>query len=347
MRMLSRTGSFALAAAIAAIFAAAPARADDVAAFYKGKTITVYNPFGEAGMYGTLVRLIAEALPRHLPGAPRGIPQFMPGGGGLKQANYLYNVAPKDGTAIGLMYDNTPTAQVTRGGRGVKYDARKFGVLGSVNRGEFAMLAAFKTTGIASFADAKTKQAALGATGVGSAQYIVPLVINRVLGTKFKLVPGYKSTAEIWLAMERGELTGIFTNYNTIAEARPQWVAEKRLNWLAQLADRRSAQFPDVPLLQELAADPLDKSVFSFLALRRIPGKILITPPGVPADRLAALRTAFVAVMHDAAFLDGLKNLRLDADPRTWQEAAQIIRETVETSPKVLARIDALTGSSK
>lgn len=347
MRTLSRTASFALAVATVALLAAAPARADDVAAFYKGKTITVYNPFGAAGTYGTLARLIAEALSRHLPGVPNGVVQFMPGGGGLRQANYIYNVAPRDGTAIGLMYDNTPTAQVTRGGRGVKYDARKFGVLGSINKGEFAMLATFKSTGIATFDQAKTKQAALGATGVGSAQYIVPLVVNRVLGTRFKLVPGYKSTGEIWLAMERGELTGIFTNYNTIAEARPQWIADKRLNWLAQLADRRSAQFPHVPLLQELATDPLDKAVFRFLAMSRIPGKILITPPGVPADRMAALRKGFVAMMHDAPFLAGLKKLRLAADPRTWQQAAQIIRETVETSPKVLARVDALTKPAK
>jgi tripartite-type tricarboxylate transporter receptor subunit TctC len=345
--MLFRAGSCAFALVAAALLAAAPARADDVAGFYKGKTITVYNPFGEAGMYGTLVRLVADALPRHLPGGHNGIPQFMPGGGGLKQANYLYNVAPKDGTAIGLMYDNTPTAQVTRGGRGVKYDARKFGVLGSINKGEFAVLGTFKTTGIASFADAKAKQAALGATGVASAQYIVPLVMNRVLGTRFKLVPGYKSTAEIWLAMERGELTGIFTNYNTIAEARPQWISEKRFHWLAQLADKRSAQFPDLPLLQELASDPRDKAVFRFLSLSRIPGKILITPPAVPADRLTALRGAFAAMMKDAKFLDGLKKLRLEADPRTWQEAAQVIRETVETSPDVLARVDTLTRPEK
>jgi len=344
MRTLSRTASFALAAAM---LVAMPVRAEDAAAFYKGRTIAVYNPFGEAGMYGTLARMIADGLSRHLPGAPKGIPQFMPGGGGLKQANYLYNVAPKDGTAIGLMYDNTPTAQVTGGARGVKYDARKFGVLGSVNKGEFALLATFKTTGIASFEQAKTKEAVLGATGVGSAQYIVPLAINRALGTRFKLVPGYKSTAEIWLAMERGELTGIFTNFNTIDEARPQWIAEKRLYWLAQLADKRNPQFADVPLLQELATSAADKAAFRFLALSRVPGKILITPPGVPDDRLAALRASFAAMMRDPAFLAGLKKIRLEADPRTWQEAAQIIRETVETSPDVLARVDTLTKPAK
>lgn len=347
MGTLSRATLAVAFAAVAGVLAAAPLRADETAAFYKGKTITVYNPFGEAGMYGTLARLIAEGISRQLPGAPKGIPQFMPGGGGLKQANYLYNVAPRDGTALGLMYDNTPTAQVTGGARGVKYDARKFGVLGSINKGEFALLATFKTTGIASFDQAKTKQAVLGATGVASAQYIVPLAINRALGTKFKLVPGYKSTAEIWLAMERGELTGIFTNFNTIDEARPQWIKEKRLNWLAQLADKRSAQFADVPLLQELATGPADKAAFRFLALSRVPGKIVITPPGVPADRLAALRTAFGAMMRDATFLGGLKKIRLEADPRTWQEAAEIIRDTVETRPEVLARVDTLTKPAK
>lgn len=342
-----RKGFAGLAVLLAASAMAATARADAVADFYKGKTIIVFNPFGEGGIYGTMVRLTAEFLPRHLPGRPNGVPQFMPGGGGLKQANYLYNVAPKDGTALGLMYDNTPTAQVTRGSRGVKYDARRFGVLGSINKGEFAVLATMKTAGIARFDEAKAKEAVLGSTGVGSAQYIVPSVINTVLGTKFKLVPGYKSTAEIWLALEQGELTGIFTNYNTIAEARPQWIADNRLDWLAQLSDRPAPGFDGVPLLQDLAASPLDKAVFEFLTLSRIPGKIFITPPDVPDDRLAALRSAFAAMLRDPGFVAGAKKIQLVIDPRSPEDAAAIIRRTVETRPEVLERVNALTARTR
>lgn len=333
----------ALLALAITTLAAFPARADDSEAFFKGRTVTITNPFGEAGLYGGLVRLAAERLSHHLPGHPTGIPQFMPGAGGLKQANHLYNVAPKDGSVIGLMYDNTPTAQVTQGGRGVKYDARRFRAIGSVNKGEFALLATLKTSGIATVADAKAKEAVLGSTGIGSAQYIVPMVINKLLSTRFKLVPGYKSTADLWLAMEREELTGVFTNYNTIFEARPHWITGKKLNWLAQLSDQRSPDFADVPLLQELTADPSEKAVFTFLALSRIPGKIFITPPDVPEPRLAALRAAFSATMRDPAFIEGAKKLSLAVDPRSWQDCERLIRETVETRPEVLARVNELT----
>jgi tripartite-type tricarboxylate transporter receptor subunit TctC len=341
------TGFITFAIVLTGFLSSTPARADAVADFYEGKTVTVYNPFGEGGIYGVMVRLTAQYLPKYLPGGPNGVPQFMPGGGGLKQANYLYTIAPKDGTAIGLMYDNTPTAQVTRGSRGVRYDVRNFGVLGSINKGEFAVLATMRSTGIARFDEAKMKEAVLGSTGVGSAQYIVPSVINKVLGTKFKLVPGYKSTGEIWLAMERGELSGIFTNYTTIAEARPQWIEGKRLYWLAQLAERRAPGFEDVPLLQELADKPLDKEIFQFLMLSRIPGKIFIAPPGIPGERLAALQAAFLAMLRDPGFVAGAKKIRLKIDPRNPGDAAAVIRRTVETNAEVLERVNALTAKTR
>jgi tripartite-type tricarboxylate transporter receptor subunit TctC len=344
-----RTGARAclFAAALSVAPAAGAARADAVADFYKDKTITVLCPFGAAGGYGMVVRSLAEYMPRYLPGKPRAVPQFMPGGGGLKQANYTYNVAPKDGAVIALMYDNMPTAQTVQPERGVKFDARLFGVLGSISHGEVGVFGVFKSTGIVSMADAKAKQAALGSTGTSSAQYIVPNVANKLIGTNFRLVPGYKSTGELFLALERGELTGLFSNYATFVQMRPGWISEKKMNFLAQLADRRSADFPNVPLLQELVSDPVEKGVFELLSKSRIPGKITIAPPGVPEARLAALRAAFAKTMADPGFKAEMAKINQAVDPRPWQEALQIITDTVETSQDVVDRVRALTARKK
>ena len=336
MLVFLRCGFLALALALCAN----AARADDgVASFYKGKTLQVLNAFGQGGQYSVLARLVAIHLPRHLPGQPGGVPQFMPGAAGLLQTNFLYNSAPKDGTAIGLMYDNMPTTQVLEAEQNVKYDARRFSALGSLNKGETGLVGVLKRTGIASVADARQKMSVFGATGTGGGQYTVPNVMNKLFGTRFKLIPGFKTTAEIYLAMERGEVDGIYGAYEVIAEVRPDWMAEKRFNWLAQLYDVRAPDFPEVPLLQELAQKDIDKGALQFLALARIPGKIFIVPPGVPPARLAALREAFVAMLHDDAFLSDLAKSTLTLEPRSWQDAERVIGETVDTPPEVVTYV--------
>jgi tripartite-type tricarboxylate transporter receptor subunit TctC len=311
----------------------------DVTSAYKGKTLTVYSPFSARGGYGALTRVVAEHLPRYLPGKPRSVAKYMPGAGGIKQANFLYNIASKDGLSIGLMYDGIPTVQILRPERGVKYDVRKFNVLGSVNKGLFGVVAVLKTTGIKTLADAKKVVAITGSTGTGSAQHYVPGLMNTMLGTRFKRIPGYKSTSEMLLAMERGELTGIFTNYDTIMKYRAHWVKEGRFVFLAQSGYQRSTIFPKLPLLSELATKPDDKAVFKLLAQSRIPGKGLIAPPGVPADRVAALRKAFAATMKDPDFKKTIKKIKKKVDPRSWQAATALINGTLDASPAVIALV--------
>src|SRR5581483_3751496 len=214
---------------------------DEVAAFYGGKTIRVLNAFGQGGQYSNLARLVSIHLPPHLPGKPSGVVQFMPGAGGLLQANYPYNAAPNDGTTIGLMYDNAPGAQILESPDTIKYDARRFSALGSHNKGEAGVIGVLKRTNIATFDDARRKESVFGATGTANGQYQVPHIANKLFGTRFKLIPGFKTTAEIYLAMERGEIDGIYGGYEVIAEVRPDWIAERRFNWLAQLYDARAA----------------------------------------------------------------------------------------------------------
>jgi tripartite-type tricarboxylate transporter receptor subunit TctC len=320
---------------------------DDIAAFYSGKTIRIINAFGQGGQYSNLARLVSVHLPRHIPGQPGGVLQLMPGAGGLLQANYLYNVAPKDGTTIGLMYDNTPGAQFLESPDTVRYDARRFSALGSLNKGEAGVVGVLKRAGIGSIGDAKRKESVFGATGTVNGQYQIPHIMNKLFGTRFKLIPGFKTTAEIYLAMERGEIDGIYGGYEVIAEVRPAWIAERRFNWLAQLYDVRAADFPDVPLLQELAQNERDRFAFRFLALARVPGKTFIVPPGVPPARLAALRQAFTDMLNDPAFKTDIARSTQKLDPRSWQDAERIIRETVETPPEIVSYVRTLLSATE
>jgi hypothetical protein len=312
---------------------------DDVAAFYRGRTLQITNAFAEGGLYSTLTRLLTLHLPRHVPGKPNAIPQFMPGAGGLRQMNQLYNAAPRDGTVMGLMYDNIPITQVLQADDSVKFDARKFSALGSFGRGEVGLVGILKRTGVATIEDARRKEVVFGATGTTSAQFYIPAIMNRLFGTRFKLIPGFPTTTHIYLAMERGELDGVYGAVETIQESRPQWIAERQFNWLAQLGDVRAPDFAGVPLLQELASSPLDKSAFRLLGLARVPGKPLLLPPDVPPARIAALREAFEATLRDEAFVADVARTSQKLEPRSWQDAERVIRETIDTPPDVVAYV--------
>jgi tripartite-type tricarboxylate transporter receptor subunit TctC len=320
------------------LLAILPASADE-AAFFRGKTIQFTSAFAEGGLYATVTRLVSEHLPRHLPGRPGGIAVSMPGAAGLRQMNHLYNVAPKDGTVIALMYDNVPMSQAMQSDESIRFDARRFGVLGSVGRGETALISVLKRTGVATLDDARRIPVVFGATGTTSGQYYLPSILNRLFGTRIRIIPGYKTMAEILLSMERGELDGVSGAFEAILEGRPQWAAEGRFNHLAQLYDARPAQFADVPLLQELTPSPIDQAAFRFLALARIPGKMLLLPPGVPAERVAVLREAFATMVRDPVFVADVARTSQRLEPRTWQDAERIIRETIETPPEVVAHV--------
>jgi tripartite-type tricarboxylate transporter receptor subunit TctC len=319
------------------VYGAVSARAaDDVEAFYKGKNIQVLNAFDQGGRYGVLARLVAAYLPRHLPGKPNGVPQFMPGAGGLLQTNHLFNVAAKDGTVIGLLYDSMPTAQVLEPAN-IRFDARRFEALGSINKGEPGVAAILKRTGVATVEDARKIPSVFGSTGSSGGAYVIPMIMNRMLGTRFKLIPGFKTTGHIFLAMDRGEVDGIYGAYEAVQQARPEWIAKNEVNVLAQLFDVRAAELPDVPLLQELATNDRDRAALHFLALARAPGKSFVAPPGVPPERLAALRAAFEAMAKDPEFKASLAKTEQVLEPRTWQDVTRIFRESIDVKPDILA----------
>lgn len=340
MRPMWRCSGLATALFLAST--AASAQGDVVAAFYRGRTLTITNAFAEGGLYANLARLIAHHLPRHIPGTPTIVPQFMPGAAGVRQMNHLYNNAAKDGTVLALMYDNMPITQALAADDSIRFDLRRTPALGSLGRGEPGLVGILKRAGIANIEDARHKEAVFGATGTTSAQYYIPAIMNRLFGTRFKLIPGFPTTPQTYLAMERGEVDGIYGAIETIMENRPQWIAERRFAFIAQLNDVRAGEFADVPLLSELAQAPIDKAAFRLLGLARVPGKPVLLPPEVPQARIGVLRAAFEALLHDPAFVADVAKTTQVLEPRSWQDAERIIHETIDTPPEVVARVQEL-----
>jgi len=345
--MISYLRIQALCLALLMVAMASEARsASSAEQFYKGKSVTVLCPYSAKGGYGFLTRTIATYLPKYLPGQPRGIPQFKPGAAGTVQAGYLYGVAPRDGTALGLMYDGLPTAQAL-GIQKAKFDVRQFIVLGSLNRGLIGALGVWKTTGVKTIQDSMKKQLALGSNNTRSGQYILPLILNRTAGTNFKLISGYKGAVGVFLAMERGELDGVFTNYATYLQQRPQWIEQNKLNFLVQLGLNPHPALKGVPMIHDFAKSEIDKDAIKFLIYSRITGKAVIAPPGVPADRVAALRAAFAAMVKDKGFIKLMTKTKRRVEPRTWQEERDLILATVDAKPQVLDRVRKLTKVKK
>lgn len=322
-----------LIGALAALLAAAPAaQADD----YKDKTITLITSQGAGGTNDVTARLIARHMARHIPGQPTIVVQNMPGAGNVLATNFLYNVAPKDGFAIGTVHNTIPLHQALSGD-GVRYDTRRFNWLGSTGA-ENAGLLVWHATGIKTFDDVMRREIVIGGTGVGSGTVMYATAMNNMLGTRFKIVAGYRASEHVSIAMERGEvdartmgLTGVFRQHS-------QWVADKKIVLIAQLGLARDRRLPDVPMLQELAKTDEQKQLIKLISSPESLGSIYLTPPEIPADRLAILRRAFDATMRDNAFLEDATKLRLYVDPMSGAQVASIIDDTINAPPAIIAK---------
>lgn len=334
--------TLALGAAFCGTFAVA-ARADDVADFYSGKTITLEIGVGMGSSYGTNALLFASVFKNKIPGHPNVIVQAMPGAGGAKMANYLYNAGPKDGTMIGFPLKYIAVNQAL-GLPGLKYDAAKFNYIGSLGpiNSVVAMWAA--TTPVKTLADAYKKVAIMGSTGKSSETYITPTLMNNLLGTKFKLVLGYAGTAPIHVAMESGEVNGVAASWDSIKSDKPGWVRDKKVILIAQSGTKRNWDLQNLPTLLDLAKTPEQKKILGLFANGNAVGWLMMLPPGVPQDRVAALRKAFDATMKDPEYLKGVKKHRLDVDPMTGAEVAGLIHDTLSLPPALIAKARTAMG---
>jgi tripartite-type tricarboxylate transporter receptor subunit TctC len=343
--MLRPTLTALLAAPIVAA-AAIPAVADPVSDFYRGRTIQMIIGVSAGGDYDLRARLLARYLTKHLPGNPKVVPQNMLGAGGLVAANWLANVAPKDGTALLAISSNLPVAQAI-GLDGIKFDIRKLSYIGNTTDSP-NVINSWHTTGITKIEQVMQKEFVVGATGRSSGSYYYPAALNAYAGTKFKIVYGYRGGADVNIAMERGEVGGRGSNlWASWKSTRPQWIAENKIHMLVQIALKRHPELKDVPLMQELVKNDLHKQVLAFISADTAIARSIVTTPGVPAERVAALRQAFDAAIKDPELLKEAAQAKQDISPTTGTDAQQIANSIVSASPDVVAEAKKILGDGK
>lgn len=317
-------------------------RAQSVESFYKGKQITIYIGFTSGGGYDLYARLLAQYMGRHIPGHPTIVPENMTGGGSRVAANYMFNAAPKDGTALATVDQAIPVQQAI-GDPTVKFDTKAYSWIGNMDS-DNNVLAILDTPGVNSIDDAKKVEVTLGATGFNtSSQY--PTALNKVIGTKFKIVFGYPGGADINLAMEKGEVQGRGSNsWSSWKATRPDWVKSGKLKVLVQIGLKRAPDLQNVPLLVDLAPTPLDKAAFTMLSSPPAIGRPIFGPPGVPAERVAALRKAFDETMKDPDFVAAAQKAQLDLEPTTGQDLQEVVANIVDSPKSVIDRVSEVTA---
>jgi tripartite-type tricarboxylate transporter receptor subunit TctC len=324
-------------AAAAGISLAAPAQADEVADFYKGKTMTLLLSTGVGGSNDLNARIFMNHMTKHLPGNPGYKAVNMPGAGHVRASNYLYNRAPKDGTYVAAIIRFFVLHQAL-GGKGVKYDARKFHFLGSSSSSN-VILTAYHTSGIKKFDELKNKELIVGGTGVGSGTVIFPNLFNTIMGTKIKIVQGYKSGHNIDLAMERGEVFGrAGWSFESVESSHPGWIKDRKIHILTQVGIRKERGFEHIPMAVNLVPNAKDKAALELFARVVAVGSPFNTTPGVPKARVDALRKAFDATMKDKAFIAALKAKRLSVKPTGAAELTQIVHDIINAPPEVIAK---------
>jgi tripartite-type tricarboxylate transporter receptor subunit TctC len=324
------------------------ASADPIADFYKGKSINWILSAGTGGGYSSYAHVFAPFFSAHIPGKPNIIVQNMPGAGGIRAMIYLSNVAPKDGTTIGLVHSSVPFAPLY-GIRGAHFDPRQMHWVGSINAAT-GICVSWTASGITTWKDLFEKEFIVGGTGAGSQMETMPAMINKLFGTKMKVVSGYKGGNDVYLAMERGEVHGRCGGLkSSIKSTRPDWFPTKKVAVPVQIALERDPEFADSPALVEFTKDERTKQILQLVLSPMDMDRPILLPPGTPADRVAALRAAFHATMNDPEFIAEAKKANIELGEVTGEKIHTILERAFAMPPDVIAEAKnamSLTGSS-
>jgi len=336
-RTLVRWSAGAFIAAVCGSAACAQAPVE----FYKGKNIEIQVNVSVGGGYDLYARMLARHMSRHIPGNPNVVVQNMPGGGGMRLANWLYNVAPKDGTVFGAVA-RAMAFEPLLGNKGAQYDGREFNYIGSAND-EVSVCVAWYTSGIKTFEDAQQKELVVGSGGVSDDTYQYPALLNNMFGAKFKMVPGYPGGNDINLAMERGETQGRCSiPWSTVKATRRFWIDENKVNFLMQYSLSKHHDLPNVPLVMDLAKNDEQRTTLKLIFGRQVMGRPFAAPPGVPKDRTEALRKAFAETMADPAFLAEAEKVKLEITPVSGEQIASLVQEVyANTTPELAEKAGA------
>jgi len=328
----------AISASAASTFAPTPAACDDVSDFYTGRTVQLVIGYAPGGGYDDHARMLGRHIGRHIPGNPTVVVQNMPGAGSIRAANYLYNVAAKDGTVFGGFARGLFIDPLLGRVEGTRFTPAKFSWLGSVSN-DVGVCAFRSDAGIESWADMKTKRYKIGATGAGADSDVFSNLLRKMFNLPMQLVLGYPSVAETVLAIQRKEVDGrCGWSWSTLSTRNRDLWLSKQIRVVLQLADQRIAELADVPTVLDVAGGSEEQAVLKLIVARQMMARPFVAPPGVPPERLAALRSAFDATMRDPEFLADANRQGLDVRPVTGAAADALIAEVYATAPDVVRR---------
>ncbi len=332
---MRRLTSSSLCIAALSLAFANHANADVVADFYRGKTVTVIVGYTAGGGYDLYARALARHMGKHLPGNPNFIVQNITGAGSLNAANHIYNVSPKDGTAFGTFGRGIAMEPLIGTATKAQFDATKFTWLGS-GTNEVSLCATWHTSPVKTWADALKTTFTVGGEGAGSDPDTFAALVRNVFGAKLKLVSGYHGTTDIILAIERGEVDGrCGWSWSSLKSTRPNWLAEKKINYLVHMSETKAPELPDIPLISDFANDR-QKQILKIVLSRQTMGRPFTAPPSVPEDRKQALRKAFDDTLRDPAFLDEAHKLKLDVNPVSGAEVDKLVSDLYRTPKDIV-----------
>ena len=336
----------AVAARGVALVAVLPVKAQSVADFYKGRTVTLVYGFGAGGTYGKYSLMLAEYLSKHIPGSPKIVAQSMPGAGGLKAANFAYNVMPKDGSSVYMPVDSLVISQLLRPNK-VKFKADKFTWLGTVIQSN-AVIVVRSDAGINKLEDLKSKQVIMASSGKGSQTFLMPQLLNALYGAKFKIVAGYRGSRKMQLSMEQGETQGVSLTWLAWKSAKPQWFKQGGFaKTLVQIGAEKEKDLVNVPMFSDVVQSADDKAIVRFMASLSPIGRGLAVPPGTPADRTKALQAAFAKAVSDPGFLAAANQRKLRVNGLTAVQVQKIVNDALNVSPAIVKRAQKLIMGAK
>ena len=319
---------------------AMPAGAQPAAEPFAGKNLSLIIGFGPGGGYDLWGRTVARHIGKHLPGKPSVVPQNMPGAGSYVAASHIYNAAPKDGTVFGIIARDAALGPLS-GAPGARFDATKLSWLGSPTK-EHNVCIAFHTAQVKDVKQLRDTQLILGDTGPGTGTRSYPKVLNDLLGFKFKLVSGFRSSADVFLAMERGEVDGICESLDSVNQRKPDWIASKTVNVLLQAGAEPHPSLKGVPNVFDLARNDEERQVLEFLYAGQGIGRPFVAPPDLPPERLKMLRDAFNATMKDPEFIADVKRNKFDLEPEDGEHLTALINKIYATPKAIIERVSNL-----
>jgi len=324
-----------------------PTRSEDVARFYAGRTVSIVIGYATGGGYDDYARTLGRHIGRHIPGNPTVVVQNMPGAGSIRAANYLYGVAPRDGSVLGGFARGIFLDPLLGRSEAIRYDAAKFGWLGSISN-DIGVCAFRSDAGINSWADMQTKRYKIGGTGAGADSEVFANLLRKMFNLPMQLVRGYYSAAETVLAIQRKEVDGrCGWSWSTLSSRNKELLTSNQIKVVLQLTDKKLDELGDVPSVLDVAKEPAQQAVLRLIIARQTMARPYVTPPGLPPERLDALRKAFDDTMNDPQFLADARRLDIDIRPTTGREADALIAQVYATPPEIVSAAGELMKDSQ